>query len=95
MIQNSYGHCSTSTPSKCTARLRKKYYQTGELPKNGTICEGDVAPWDETSEAAHERNSYRSGGVTESKCKDSDEDMQWAMKKLGEWNLGSGLLSGI
>ncbi|KAH9216707.1 prolyl aminopeptidase-like protein [Leptodontidium sp. 2 PMI_412] len=45
LVQNSYGHCSIGTPSRCTMQARKKYFQTGESPKNGTVCQPDAYPF--------------------------------------------------
>lgn len=45
LVQNSYGHCSMGTPSRCTMEARKRYFQTGELPKNGTVCQPDAFPF--------------------------------------------------
>ncbi|KAJ5658913.1 hypothetical protein N7507_005364 [Penicillium longicatenatum] len=43
--QNSLGHCSIAAPSECTANLVRLYFQTGELPPPGTICEVDERPF--------------------------------------------------
>ncbi|KAJ5531922.1 hypothetical protein N7494_008474 [Penicillium frequentans] len=43
--QDSLGHCSTAAPSKCTANFVRLYFQTGELPPLGTICEVDERPF--------------------------------------------------
>ncbi|KAL3426826.1 hypothetical protein PVAG01_00335, partial [Phlyctema vagabunda] len=45
LTQKSYGHASTSTPSKCTAYYRLAYFQNGTLPADGTICETDIEPF--------------------------------------------------
>lgn len=37
-------HCSQSSPSLCTAKNIRNYFQTGQLPDPGTICEPDVRP---------------------------------------------------
>jgi len=58
LTQDSEGHCSYSTPSMCTARAVRKYFQTGELPKKGTVCAVDRVPfdgfWDEEKPALPE-----------------------------------------
>ncbi|KAJ8062494.1 hypothetical protein OCU04_009024 [Sclerotinia nivalis] len=36
--QDSEGHSSLSTPSTCSARIVRQYFQTGALPEVGTIC---------------------------------------------------------
>ncbi|KAJ5632024.1 TAP-like protein-domain-containing protein [Penicillium lividum] len=43
--QNSVGHCSLAASSECTTKLVRKYFQTGELPPPGTICEIDARPF--------------------------------------------------
>jgi hypothetical protein len=45
LTQNSAGHCSISTPSLCTARFVRRYFEDGELPPNGTVCEADMKPF--------------------------------------------------
>ncbi|KAM5543350.1 hypothetical protein V8D89_003224 [Ganoderma adspersum] len=45
LVQDSYGHCSTSAPSVCTAKAVKAYFQEGTLPGEGTVCEPDVLPF--------------------------------------------------
>ncbi|CZR68039.1 uncharacterized protein PAC_17938 [Phialocephala subalpina] len=55
MVQDSYGHTSLAMPSKCTALNIRKYFQTGELPEPGTVCQPDyllferwnVTSWDD------------------------------------------------
>ena len=48
--QDSIGHCSLSSPSFCTARNVREYFQTGKLPKKGTVCTPDRLPLDGFSE---------------------------------------------
>jgi len=43
--QNSEGHCSISAPSLCTAKYVRRYFETGEVPPPGTICEADMKPF--------------------------------------------------
>jgi pimeloyl-ACP methyl ester carboxylesterase len=43
--QDSEGHCSHSNPSLCTAKVVREYFQTGELPREGTVCEPDFRPF--------------------------------------------------
>ena len=45
LLQNSAGHCSISAPSKCTETYVRQYFQTGELPAPGTVCEVDALPF--------------------------------------------------
>lgn len=44
LVQNSYGHCSVSAPSLCTARHVRAYFENGTLPEEGTECEVDELP---------------------------------------------------
>jgi pimeloyl-ACP methyl ester carboxylesterase len=47
LTQDSSGHCSAfSSPSECTRKVIRRYFDTGELPAKGTICKADRVPWD-------------------------------------------------
>lgn len=46
MIQDSYGHTSINTPSKCTAKTIRAYFQNGTLPASGAICDPDLVPFE-------------------------------------------------
>lgn len=39
------GHCSHATPSLCTAKAVRAYFQTGELPTAGTVCAPEKKPF--------------------------------------------------
>lgn len=52
LTQNSAGHTSGSVYSSCTVDNIRRYFQTGVLPDEGTVCEPDELPFGETSEAA-------------------------------------------
>lgn len=43
--QDSEGHCSHATPSLCTAKIVREYFQTGTLPKPGTVCHPEKKPF--------------------------------------------------
>lgn len=43
--QDSEGHCSHATPSLCTAKVVREYFQTGRLPEPGTVCQPDTKPF--------------------------------------------------
>jgi pimeloyl-ACP methyl ester carboxylesterase len=49
LTQNSTGHTSNSVYSSCTVGHIKTYFHTGELPKEGTVCEADELPFGEPS----------------------------------------------
>lgn len=58
LIQDSAGHCSLSTPSVCTERYVRQYFQTGELPPGGTVCKADYMPFGPSPESeVHEELS--------------------------------------
>ncbi|KAJ5676152.1 Peptidase S33 tripeptidyl aminopeptidase-like C-terminal [Penicillium macrosclerotiorum] len=42
--QNSEGHTTIAAPSVCIAKAIRKYFQIGELPPPGTLCEADLKP---------------------------------------------------
>ncbi|KAJ6006149.1 hypothetical protein N7451_004093 [Penicillium sp. IBT 35674x] len=44
--QDSEGHLSLSTPSLCTAKAVRAYFQTGALPAHGTLCQVYDRPFD-------------------------------------------------
>jgi pimeloyl-ACP methyl ester carboxylesterase len=43
--QDSQGHCSHSNPSLCTGKVVREYFQTGNLPREGTVCEPESRPF--------------------------------------------------
>lgn len=45
LTQNSTGHTSGSVYSSCTVDIIREYFHTGNLPKEGTICEPDELPF--------------------------------------------------
>lgn len=45
LTQDSAGHCSASTFSRCTRRYIQQYFQTGELPPEGLVCPADEMPF--------------------------------------------------
>lgn len=47
--QDSYGHCSISQPSVCTAKAVRRYFLEGVLPEEGTVCKSDMKPFETTS----------------------------------------------
>jgi pimeloyl-ACP methyl ester carboxylesterase len=42
--QRSYGHCSVSSSSLCTARAVREYFVNGTLPEEGKVCDVDILP---------------------------------------------------
>jgi hypothetical protein len=39
--QNSLGHSTGAASSNCTAGWIQKYFETAELPEQGTVCQPD------------------------------------------------------
>ncbi|RPA80703.1 alpha/beta-hydrolase [Ascobolus immersus RN42] len=50
LAQEATGHCTIYSPSACTARYIADYFETGKLPKAGTVCQPDEVPFQKTSE---------------------------------------------
>ncbi|CZR55452.1 uncharacterized protein PAC_05340 [Phialocephala subalpina] len=44
LTQESEGHCSISSPSLCTSKAIRAYFQTGALPSAGTVCQVEEVP---------------------------------------------------
>ncbi|KAJ5132081.1 Peptidase S33 tripeptidyl aminopeptidase-like C-terminal [Penicillium atrosanguineum] len=42
--QDSEGHTTIAAPSVCIAKSIRNYFQTGDLPATGTLCEADLKP---------------------------------------------------
>ena len=45
LIQNTVGHCTILNLGSCTAKAIGSFFQTGVLPKDGTVCEPDALPF--------------------------------------------------
>ncbi|KAF2172230.1 hypothetical protein M409DRAFT_62985 [Zasmidium cellare ATCC 36951] len=45
LTQDSPGHCTLASVSKCTVGYVRKYFQTGELPPVNTTCKVDEVPF--------------------------------------------------
>ena len=70
LVQESYGHCSISAPSVCTARRVRAYFQDGELPEEGAVCEVDEVPF--------------VGRVRADAIDTEEAELVWATRKLVE-----------
>ncbi|KAH8897483.1 hypothetical protein GQ53DRAFT_680118 [Thozetella sp. PMI_491] len=51
LIQDNMGHGSLMSPGKCREDHIKKYFETGELPPEGTVCAPDCKPFQECPQA--------------------------------------------
>ncbi|QSZ35731.1 hypothetical protein DSL72_006853 [Monilinia vaccinii-corymbosi] len=45
LVLDAWGHTSLAAPSVCAARWIRSYFQTGEVPGNGTVCAVDGMPF--------------------------------------------------
>ena len=52
MQSKGYGHCTLAMPSLCVAKNVRRYWQTGKLPKNVTVCDVDKEPFGLKSETS-------------------------------------------
>lgn len=69
LVSNSYGHTSLSTPSQCTARYIRRYFQYGTLPEEDTVCDPDLVPFERWNTSTSDM---------------SDDDLKDALLKLLE-----------
>jgi pimeloyl-ACP methyl ester carboxylesterase len=63
LVQNGHGHAVRSHPSKCTYTAIAKYFNDGEFPPVGTVCETDLTYYGvyEALLAAQQGNSTTDG----------------------------------
>jgi hypothetical protein len=47
LVQDNYGHGSLFTPSRCRQENIRRYFATGELPFEGTVCQSDCKPFED------------------------------------------------
>jgi hypothetical protein len=73
--QASEGHTSWSSPSLCTAKVARAYFQSGVLPAEGTVCKPNIKPFGMRYE----------GNVDESETiLKSDNDLNEALDVVGK-----------
>ncbi|KAI1651056.1 TAP-like protein-domain-containing protein [Daldinia loculata] len=65
LLQESPGHTTLFSPGKCREDYVKKYFETGELPPEGTVCQPDCKPFRDCPSAP---TSKRSVGVAAEKA---------------------------
>ncbi|KAL2857267.1 TAP-like protein-domain-containing protein [Aspergillus pseudoustus] len=58
--QDSEGHCTLAAPSMCVSTSIRRYFQAGELPAVGTVCNADLKPMLGNSSKIEEEYSTRS-----------------------------------
>ncbi|PPQ82828.1 hypothetical protein CVT25_009203 [Psilocybe cyanescens] len=62
--QNSVGHCSISAPSLCTLQHVREYFQVGNLPPPGTVCEPIGKPFPDLALPSREAQAIVQASVT-------------------------------
>ncbi|KAI0749442.1 alpha/beta-hydrolase [Daedaleopsis nitida] len=72
LTQESYGHCSVSSPSLCTAKHIRAYFVDGTLPEEGATCGVDELPF-----------VGKTGDVRA--LSSEDEELLEAMRDLADW----------
>lgn len=67
LMQKNVGHGSLFSPGRCRDEYIRAYFETGEMPPEGTICEADCRPFQECPDmpvvalgGAHEEAGRRS-----------------------------------
>jgi pimeloyl-ACP methyl ester carboxylesterase len=77
------GHCTPSAPSLCVAKNVRRYFQTGELPDEGTVCQPDGGAFDGLPEDD-------AGGMTSVSVE--DRRLWQAVRRMHEQSGGGGPL---
>ena len=82
--QNSEGHCTYASPSMCTGRALREYFQSGRLPGSkggledwdgyGALCEPDRLPFD----------GYEEGTIPELPKGETDRKLWEALVSLNQ-----------
>ena len=69
-----YGHCTFAMPSLCVAKNLRRYFQTGVLPENGTLCEVDREPF---------------SGMLQNELSQDDTELSIVIEQISEsWQSG-------
>lgn len=45
LVQDTYGHGTLLSPSKCRDAYVKRYFETGELPPDDMMCDSECVPF--------------------------------------------------
>ncbi|KAI0839612.1 alpha/beta-hydrolase [Hypoxylon sp. FL0890] len=68
LVQDSAGHGTQSVPGRCRDGYVRRYFETGEVPADGTVCEADCKPFQDCPQAPQAERMKRGlggGGVPE------------------------------
>ncbi|CAG8950556.1 hypothetical protein HYFRA_00002764 [Hymenoscyphus fraxineus] len=86
LVQDAYGHTSLSSPSRCTAKAIKSYFQNATLPSPSTVCRSDLLPfepwWDVSKISSHKL----AVGISEERDEEVElNEALWTLMKSGYW----------
>ncbi|KAI9829951.1 MAG: hypothetical protein M1819_005923 [Sarea resinae] len=82
LTQDSEGHCSISSPSLCSAKAIRAYFQTSVLPAPDTVCAVEALPFMPSSSSS----SFGPGNNDNDSDDDNDgdDDNGWGEKKKSQ-----------
>ncbi|OTA92948.1 hypothetical protein M434DRAFT_396081 [Hypoxylon sp. CO27-5] len=63
LVQDNAGHGTQAVPGKCRDGFLKRYFETGEVPPDGTVCEADCRPFEDCPQMARRKRGLYGGGV--------------------------------
>jgi pimeloyl-ACP methyl ester carboxylesterase len=85
LVQDSAGHCSSSTPTPCTIKHIKEYFQTGALPDPQIVCAPPISPFSLNSTDPDSPFYDPSLGQALFLTEEGLEDEMYAAKQLQSW----------
>ncbi|KAI1417402.1 alpha/beta-hydrolase [Hypoxylon sp. FL1857] len=65
LVQDNAGHGTQSVPGRCRDGYVRAYFETGEVPPEGTVCEADCTPFQECPQAGLTKRGLDGEGVPE------------------------------
>lgn len=89
MVQDSPGHCSLSTPTPCTIKIARDYFQTGTLPDHEVVCIPPVSPLSLNSTDPNSPFYDPSLGQALFVAEEGLEEEMEAARKLQLWTAGN------
>lgn len=92
LVQDSAGHCSLSTPTACTVKAVKEYFQSGALPDPEIVCIPPTSPFSLNSTDPKSPFYDPSLGKAVFLAEENMEDEMIAAKNLQWWTVGNEFL---
>ncbi|KAI0113867.1 alpha/beta-hydrolase [Hypoxylon sp. NC0597] len=65
LVQDNAGHGTQAVPGACRDGYVRRYFETGEVPADGTVCEADCRPFQDCPQEARRKRGLYGGGVLE------------------------------